>query len=281
MVNSTDTYWSVNGVSLQTLAFNVSTWGGDLQAPPPLRGGDLVIPYRPGEVFQTRRPSGRSMTFNMWVLGADVNGKIPTNMTMRAQFESNLKLLRNLFWNQGRQVSITKRWKEPGSSVVQTATAKAIFSGGFAPTMNGALRATYSVEMYLSDPFFYGDEETVNFSATSAPTVNITVPGDYETTVATMQFNGARDNMRLTNLSEGVYVNVNNNVVAGSEIVLDIDNWTALKNPGGTFETNVIGSVTNLGHEFWFALQPGAQQLRVTSGSGTGSAVLKYKPRWL
>lgn len=280
MTLTTDTYWDIDGIPLQTLAYNITTWGGDLQSPPPLRGEDITIPYRPGTVFQPRRPDGRSMTFSMWVVGADVDGNVPASASMRAEFEKNFKMLRGLFWNQGRQVTITKRWKDYGSGTVKAASAKAVFANGLAPSMNGSQRASFTVEMYLSDPFFYGSEVTIPFSATATPSVGPTILGDYETTDIVITFDGARNNMRITNTDEGVYVNVNHNLAIAHEIVLTVDAFTAIKDPTGT-PANVIGSVTSFGHPFWFVLRPGVQNLTISSSSGTGAGELKYRPRWL
>ena len=72
MANSTDTYWSVNGVSLQTLGFNITTDGD--HAPPPLRGDDDLIPYRVGQVLQDRIPNSRTLPFKMWAIGMDEDG---------------------------------------------------------------------------------------------------------------------------------------------------------------------------------------------------------------
>jgi hypothetical protein len=280
MALSTDVYWDIDGVPIQTLAYNISTWGGDLQAPPPLRGDDITIPYRPGTVFQMRRPNGRSLTFSMWVIGADNNGNVPTSKTMRAEFENNFKMLRTLFWNQGRQVTITKRWRDYTTGTLMTASGKAVYTNGLAPSMNGSHRATFTVEMYMSDPFFYGSEVTVNFAATATSNQSPTIVGDYETTDILMDFNGARNNMRLTNSSTSTYVNVNQNLASGSLIRLDVNNFTARKNPSTTND-NVVGSVTQFGHPFWMVLRPGVQSLSLTSSSGSGSGVLKYRPRWL
>jgi Phage tail protein. len=280
MALSTDVYWDIGGVPLQTLAYNITTFGGDLNSPPTLRGEDLTIPYRPGTVFTQRRPNGRTITFNMWVQGSDVDGKVPTSVTQRAEFEKNFKMLRNLFWNQGNQVNVTKRWKDYGSSVVQTATAKAVFSSGISPEMQGNSHASYSVEMYLSDPFFYGPQQTITFAALATSNQTFTVLGDYETTEILVDFDGARNNMRLTNTSAGVYVNVNHNLAAGQEIILDVSNFKATKNPTGTPQS-VIGNVTYFGHPFWMVLRPGSQTLSMTSSSGAGGGNVKYSPRWL
>lgn len=275
MALSTDTYWDVSGTPLQTLAYNIETWGGDIQAPPPLRGEDITIPYAPGMLIQPRRPNGRTLTLNMWVVGADVDGKVPTSATMRAEFEKNFKMLRTLFWNQGQPFQITRRWKDYGSSTVQSATATAVYVDGFAPSMNGANRATFTVELFLPDPFFYGANVNVNFGATATSNTTITVPGDFETTNISITFNAARNNFRLTNTTTGVYVNVNSNLTAGTAI-MDVDAWSVQQGA-----SNIIGKVTQYGHPFWMALKPGSQTLSLTSSSGTGSAVLTYRPRWI
>lgn len=280
MATTTDTFWDINGVPIQTYAYNVSTWGGDLQAPPPLRGDDLTIPYRPGRVFQARRPDGRSLTFSMWVQGSDEDGRVPTTKTMRAEFEKNFSMLRNLFWNQGKQVIITKRWRDYTTGGMRSASARAVYAGGIDPSMHGSLHASFTVEMYLSDPFFYGGEVTVPFSALASSPVATNVLGDYETTDILIDFEGPRNNMRLTNVDAGVYVNVNQNISFGQVIRLDVNNFRAVKNPVGP-TTNVIGSVTQFGHPFWFVLRPGIQNLTLSSSTGTGGGTLKYRPRWL
>lgn len=279
MVLTTDVYWDIDGTPLQTLAYNITSWGGDLQAPPPLRGGDITVPYKPGTVFQKRVPDGRTISFDMWVVGADTDGNVPASASMRAEFEKNLKMLRRLFWKPNAQLSITRRWKEYGSSTVLSATAKGVYAGGFVPSMNGQLRATFSVDIYLSDPFFYGAEKTETFSAVATSNKTISVPGDYETTAILLEFDAARNNFRMTNSSEGIYVNVNQDLAAG-EVVLDVDKWTAVKNPTGDAE-NVIASVTSFGHTNWLALRPGSQNLSLTSSSGSGAATLKYRPRYI
>jgi hypothetical protein len=197
---------------------------------------------------------------------------------MRAEFEKNFKMLRNLFWNQGKQVTLTKRWKNYGSNTVQTATAMAVYENGFAPVMNGSSRATFSVTLYLSDPFFYGPEETIEIPAATSSTVTVDILGDYETTDITLVANASRNNFRFTNLSEGVYVNVNREITTGS-ISIDVDAFTAVRSGAGG--ANVISYVSSFGHPFWFVLRPGEQQIRLTSSSGTGSGIIRYRPRWL
>jgi len=282
-MTTTKEYWEIEGQPLQEFGFNITSWGGDLQAPPPLRGSDLMIPYRPGEVLQKRRPAGRTLTFNMWLVGGfstETGLYQPDPYSNSDYFRYMWDAMRNLMWNKGNPVTITKRWKDLTTGTILSASATGIYANGLAPTMTGNSRATFSVEYYLPDPFFYGDEETISFESGTAPQVNSIIKGDYETTAITLEMMGARNNIRLTNNSEAIYVNVNQNLASGQKIVLDIDRWTATKNPG-TAEANVIGAVNSFGHEYWFALVPGLQRLTLSSSSGTGTAVLKYKPRYI
>ncbi len=281
MANSTDTYWEINGVSLQTLGWNITSGGGDLMSPPPMRGEDIVIPYVPGAVLQPRIPDSRTISFSMWVQGSDSDGRVPASATMRAEFEKNLKMLRALFWNGGQPVTLTRRWKNYGAGAVVSASATAIFEGGFAPAMTGSQRATYSVDMRLPDPFFYGAEELLaTFSGATSQTIPVTVKGDYESTSIRLEVDGARNNVRLTNTGEGIWVNLNQNLSVSDKAVLSVDAWTAFKNPTGT-SVNVIRDVTYVGHTRWMSLTPGARNLSVTSTSGTGAVRVYYRPKYL
>ncbi len=276
MANTTETYWSVNGVSLQTLGFNISTQGG--HEPPPLRGDDTTIPYRVGQVLSDRIPDSRTEPFKMWAIGLSEDG-LQGAYGPRAEYEKNYKKIRALLYNQGRPFQLTKRWKEYGSGTVKSATATAVYSGGLAESMTGPARSTFGFDAWLADPFYYGAEETINFTPSATSTQNVTILGDYSSTLITLQVNGARTNFRLTNVTEQHYVNVNTAIAAATSVTVDVDKWTA-KRSVSPFN-DVIKTVTHFGNKHWLSLRPGAQTLTLTSTSGTGSAVLKYIPRWL
>jgi len=280
MALSTDTYWEIDGIPLQTMAYNIVTGGGNLWSPPPLRGEGIVVPYRPGAMWLPRQPDVRTITLQMWVIGADVDGNVPASMPMRQQFEAHLNMLQNLLWQPGRQFVITKRWKEGGSPVVKMASALGTYDGGFAPAMNGGARATFSVDIRLDDPFFYGPEATVNFVATATSTQTVNILGDYETTAMTLLLNGARTNPRLTNMTNQDYMHLQHTIGGSDTVLIDVNNWTARKNPSST-DVNVIKDIQHMGGKFWFSLPKGSQQLRITSSSGSAAAVLKYFPRYI
>ncbi|WNN95014.1 minor tail protein [Microbacterium phage Magritte] len=273
MANSTDTYWSINGVSLQTLGFNITTKGG--HEPPPLRGEDDLIPYKVGRVLNERIPDSRTLPFSMWAIGMTEDGAVGP-YGPRAEYERNYKKLRALIFNQGRPFQLTKRWKDYGSTTVKSATAIGVYEGGLPETMTGPARATFGFDVWLADPFFYGEEESIPFSATQPSVQTPTILGDYETTLITLQINGARTNTRLTNNTEGHYVNIASTIAAGQSAILNVDEWTANRSI-----VNLIKDVTHFGNKHWLSLRPGTQQLTLSSTNGSGSAILKYIPRYL
>lgn len=169
--SSTLEYWSVidrsgNEVNLQTYAFNIETWGGERQAPPVFRGGNLLIPGKPGETFLPKLPASNSLTLAMWVIGADETGNIPSSGDVRAKYEQNWEMLKSIFWNRGQQFTLVKRFRRFGNPNIIEAKALAEFAGGLQPSMDGTQRARFSVQLRLADPFFYGAEESFELTPT-------------------------------------------------------------------------------------------------------------------
>lgn len=274
MSNTTQTYWDVDGVSLQTYAYNITTWGGDKQAPPPLRGEDVLIPYRPGRTWVPKEADSRTITLEMWVQGSLPNGSVPSG-PQKLEFQNNLRILRNLFWDPKRQITLTKRWDIGGA--VMVASAKASFAGGFIPSMHGSSHASFSVELYLADPYFYGPEITHNFNNGAASQAQIIfIQGDEATTAVKVQFYGDRSSPKMTNSKNGEFVELAETLTGGS-VLIDVDAFTAKS--GGTNHIRYVRSaLTDSKH--WMVLEPGQQTLTL-SGTGTGNATLRYRPRWL
>lgn len=304
MVNTTETFWSVDGVSLQTYAFNITTLGGDRMSPPPLRGADLVIPYQAGQTWVPKVVDSKTITLGMWVIGADEAGNIPQDEDSRRTFERNWRKLRKLLWTPRRQVTLTKRFWVPvedltdaglnladytveGGWALMEASGKAQFSGGLEPSMGGPSRAAFTVDLRMADPFFYGTPVDVEFTTQTAspnigPTRNIEVLGDERTTRMEIWFEGPLTSPRLTvaNYSPAPWVQFTTTIADGDEAVLDTATYSA------TFTESSVphpaaGSVTHYGDASWLYLDPGAATISLTAASGTGRSRLSYIPTWL
>jgi hypothetical protein len=304
MTNSTEVFWSVDGVSLQTLAFNITTLGDDREAAIPLRGSDIVIPYMPGSKHVTKVPDSRILTLGMWVIGANEDGSIPVDENVRRTYDRNWKHLRRLLWRRGRQFTLTKRFWVPEADLVAagvdvsalqqsglwrlyTAEAQASYSGGLDPRKSGPARAVFTVDLRLADPYFYGPEISVPFSTAPADAVNpgpsqtISVLGDDRTTYVELDFVGPVTTPRVTNSTElGLWVQYSTVVAATETATVRAHNFSATHYPVGTSYKS-SGYVTHAGDRFWMFLEPGSVQLELTVQAGTGTAELRYRPVWM
>lgn len=281
-MNTTDTYWDVDGASLQTYAHNITSWGGDRQAPPMLRGSNITVPSRAGTVWTPKVAGSRSMSLAMWVNGANPDGSMPTSGPQRAVFEANWAKLRKLLWTPKRQITLTKRFYLFGDNTLFTASAKAQYSGGLVPTMQGTSAATFIVDLDLSFPYFIGEEET--FSLVGADTETLDVLGDDRTQLITVDFTGPINTPRVTATTPQAvsWMQYNAALVTGDAVHVDVDEWSSLTNPnvGADFKSSGYISRASTGAS-WLFLDPGTNIVAQTAVSGTGTTTVKYRPVWL
>lgn len=281
MSNSTDEYWDVDGQSLQTYAFNIQSWGGDRQAPPSFRGSNVVIPGMPGRIATERQVDSRVITLGMWVVGATEDGNAPEGGSRRSEFERNWDKLTALLWTPRRMITLTKRFRRFGSDTVIVASAKGRFAGGLAPTMNGTTRALFTVDIELADPYFYGAEVALPAFTGVSSSQDVTVLGDDRTTAVMVEISGNRVNtkIKVTNPSGEVQtLNYTYSLGSTDKASIDVKNFSARTTPGSGSSFPSGGLISHTGGTFWLALDPGISKVEVTSTSGAGNVVIKYKP---
>jgi hypothetical protein len=268
MVNTTQTYWEVNGVSLNTYAHNISTLGGGRTNVPLTRGSNILVPYRRGEVYIPKIATSRDITLAMWVAGVDADGK--PEGSFEARWQDNFDTLRRLLWRENETVTLTKRfWRRvltsaPGDPEVYedqivTASAEAEFVRGLEPSMSAPGLARTTVTFTLPDPFFYGAEETVEFSSDSD---TIDVAGDVPTQNIEVDLGAG---VRIVNSSYSPTLSLRSSVEASVDV----------------FNRTVSGQSANAliqysGSDSWFELNTGENDLVVTGGDAT----LRYRPAY-
>jgi len=304
MSNSTQAYWDVDGVSLQTYAFNITTLGGDRKAPPTLRGDDLTIPYRPGTVYVPKIANNRVLTLQMWVIGADENGNIKQDENSRRTFDYNWNKLRNLLWREGKQFTLTKRFWVPtadltaagvntsalpkdGAWALYTASAKASFASGLSPDMGGPSRAAFTVDLLLSDPYFYSAPITHAFSmgtggALPGPTKTFQVLGEARTTDIRFDVIGPLDSLRFTNQTPepDLWMQYATSVADGDTAWIKVKDFKSVHTDASLTYTS-SGYVNHFGDRFWFYLDPGTATVSLSAQAGTGTGTLTYSPAWI
>src|SRR5207247_2651758 len=83
---------------------------------------------------------------------------------------------------------------------------------------------------------------------------------------------------RLTNATANpsVWVQYTGSIGSGQTLTLDVGGYTAALGDG----TNLIGGISHSGARHWMGLLPGTNSLTL-SGSGGGSAVLRFRPPYV
>lgn len=304
MTNSTATYWEVDGVSLQTYAFNIETLGGDRAAPPPIRGGNTRVPYRPGTRFSPKVVDERIITLGMWVQGSLEDGKPPTDASARLQWERNWRKLRKLLFRYRQEFTLTKRFwvltadlvaagvntsglPSQGIWSLYTASAKASYGGGLSPKMDGDAHGVFTVDLVLTDAYFFGPTITIPFSTQTGgsnpgPTKTVSILGDDRTTWVEVDFTGPLTSPQIDNTlsTPEVWLRYGNEISAGESATVRVHDFSATHfQVGGSYRSS--GHVQHGGDKFWMFLDPEATTLTLSAQMGTGTALLRYRPVWL
>lgn len=209
------------------------------------------MPHAVGQRFLPKQPDGRVITLQMWVSAANPDGSMPDLGLQRANFLANWSALRQLLWNPYREFTLTKQIQYPGDTAWTTVTAKAQYAGGLAPAMHSDRMTTFSTDLFLADPYFYGPE-----IAAASP-----ILGDARTYRINIALGAGAT---LTNNTNGLRVQ---NTFSGTAN-LDVFNFKATS--GGI---KCATAIAHSGDKYWMALDPGAVSL-------TGGGSTTYQPAW-
>lgn len=305
VTNTTDEWWSyqppgaVSATSLHQYAYSISTFGGSRFGIPTLRGQNISIAYRAGQQQRAKYSDQRTVSLIMYVAGVDPSTNKPGSPDQRLAFNNNWKALRQLFWNQGpngsQQGTLTRQWSlgAQGSSSLVTASALAEVAGSMEPTMTGRYRADFTVDLLLSDPYFYGATSTTTLTYNS-PTV-VTNPGEgvagngfpSSANGFTVTFNGPLTQPTLINSTANCALSLDLVMARGYAVTLDVLNDTAFDN--ATSQVNQIQYVTHTGARSWMVLSGtgydglGQNTLTLTSlnGADTGTCTIAFNPPYV
>lgn len=257
MTNTTATYWDIDDISLNTYAYNIATLGGGRTNVPDLRGSNVTVPYRRGDIYIPKIADSREITLAMWISAFDDDGDPPTDGNIEAAWQKNFDKLRNLIWREGEEFTLTKRFWRDGN--VEEASAKASFVRGLEPTMDAPGLGRMTVTLLLSDPFFYGEEKEVELTP---GTEEVEVDGDTFTTNILLEMEAG---VSIVNQEGNPDISIFSSVAAN----IDVHN----KKVNGLASPAIINTS---GSDQWFLLYPGSNTV-VTSG---GDATMTYRPAY-
>lgn len=261
---TTNEYWAINGVPLNTLAYNITTQSRRMQAPE-LRGDRVTeLANRSGGIAHAMLPSARIFTFSMWVVGADEDGLVPTTHSQRAQFNANWQALFDLVYSEDSALTITRRRDTPLGTEVHT--AEAWYVAGLDPTMTGNTRAEFDFDLILPDVWFEGSPVVASIPGT------INVLGDVHTTDMVLSLSGFSNGARITNATNGWWVG--REVGSGStSLTINTKKWTVYS--GGDTSYDYSYYISHGGGSSWFRLEPGANVITGVSGTVTYTPLFK------
>jgi len=277
---STSLYWDVDGIPLSTYAYAIKTYGASRLAPPPLRGDNRKIPFAPGMKFLPKVPDQRTVTLDMWVIGALPDGTVVDEV----QFDYNWRMLRNLLWRPQEEFVLTKRFTTDAAGTVVQASGLAQFSTGLNPEMTGRMRADFSVDLIMADPFFYSDPVEIDFGPLPATSLSqsFNVDGDWSTRAILLHVDGPVTSPIWTyeTPTPDQWCRFNTDVPDGGSCDIDVVNFSATLTNGGP-ASPATGYMQRSGGFFWLELQPGPAVVSFSAASGTGTSTLTYQPVWL
>jgi hypothetical protein len=271
---TTNEWWSwtpPNGpeISLAQAWLTTSTIGGSRFGMPGYRGNDYEVPYKAGLLHRPKFPNARTVSLVMSVSGTDPVTGLPASQDQVLAWNNNFQYIRQAFWVNdplgSAQGKLTRRWflTQGGVNQVIAATAMAELGGTMDPTMTGRTRSDFTVDLVLSDPFFYGAQQSVTAGIGGITTLTALGEGivgfGYASAVNsfTCQLTGPLSFPTLLNATAvsaagPVSFTYNAAVASGETVTVDFLADTAMSSTGA----NVSGKIGHAASRMWLCLVP-------------------------
>lgn len=277
-------YWDVQWTdgqwyNLHAYAYHVESIYGARTNVPALRGSNVAVYGRPGQLHQPKIADQRILTLQGWV-----SDKSPTDTPYTADCNGaqgvnrNWRQIRRLLWREnGAQFPLRRRWWNE-SGVLVMATAMAEYAGGLDLSEHVSEAGAWTCDLNLADPYFYGDVQTATLVKDVPQT--LTNLGDVQAAKIIIAFLNQLQNPKITNTTPNpdIWVQMGSAIGAGDAVTLNVDAYTAVRSSDGA---NMIGGVTRSGARPWIVLSPGANSVVLTATSGTGTATFTWYPAYL
>lgn len=276
MADWTEETWTFDSVSLNNYAYGVTV--ADDGGIPQKRGSNRQISYRHGSQFRRKFYDSRVVTLSMFAQDRDTADAIPaTDQLSREQLNDNIEVLKALFGETREEGTLVHKIRTSTGLESRTATAEVSNLRSFDRNQDGLHVVRFSVDFFLSDPFFYGDAAgQQSISAKNTPTV-ITNGGHVDATELTIVITGGSGgavNPVLANTDKTIQFTYIGTIANTDTVTFDIGAGTATHSDA----SDDTIQVTHAGDRAWMLLSPGNNTLELTMDSGAGSVTVDYSP---
>ena len=270
---TTDEVIVVNGLCLNTMAWNVTSKTGRFTVPVS-RGEDITVPSATGRTFVPNKPLDAGLfTLSMFVLGCLPDGTIPPDN--QSEFVKNFEQILRQCFNPHAPLTIYN-WKPNGS--VRMAKGTLIGAdNAIDPTMymggaRGEMVLPFEILSGVWSDFFTTSIQGTPSASWSNQTLSLTPLADGTAYIedAVITVTGPITNPVVSNSVTNTSVTLTGSVPAGQTWTIDCGAWTSVVNG-----SSVLQNTTHSGHSRFLLIDAGSLSgpPSVTlSGSGTTTA---------
>lgn len=276
---STET-WTVDGVNLSGVAYDIRTWNGLDNIPGVNVSGSgsgtsggtnglFQMAQMHGEFWYPQYYTAATKLLTMFVSSNDPNtGAAPTSTDQgRQNFDANLDTLTRIFSRRRKLISIVRAMSN-GTSRLALASVMSVIEPQLIPITSGQI----TVELTIPDGFWRDATDTTLATLAAAFSGRVTALDTATAPMNDLEFDivGPVTNPRITDNESGSWVQYTGTVATGNTLKIVNSNMSI---SGVGFTPSII-NMTHAGDSNWLTLYPTAPNgVNITfGGSGTTGA---------
>lgn len=264
---TTTEIWTVDGVSLSSLAYDITTRDG-MDTVPAVVGSNVNYSQYHGERWVRKYFAASRKTLTMWVGARDpITGVPGANLNAKRQLvDTNIDYLTLLFSRRNKLLDVRRTLS---SGAVRQASCEVVAT--IDPITAGLSDAKFAVELYVPGVFWRDVSSSTLASITPGSSQ---LPAGLQAATAPMvdleyRITGPITNPRVTDVESGSYFQYNGVVSSGTTLIVTN---TTMGITNGT-----LSNMTHFGEVNWLTMYPSIAGVLVsfTGSSTTGATLLQ------
>lgn len=224
------------------------------------RGENTLVPFRKGRRAVKKFKDQNTIILAMWVRGIDLDN---SSLLSYENLIKNQDKLNKLFGSRG----LHRFERTLPSGEVRETLAEVSMMSNFEKVSQTS--AKFTVDFVIPSGVFVGAEVSETLTVgTSTLTNEGTSPQDE----LIIKLKGPLVNPKLENLNNKIWIQHLGRIETGEEVIIKTDDYKITKG-----DLNMVAAFRHGGDPSWFVLEPGANELKLTSDLN-GTVELSYRP---